>query len=93
MDLSTGLLILIGASFIVDKIVTVFKSRGMDLHKMSRRIDDLWVWHSKEDSDGVKIWYVRPSLEKSLEKLAENIEKQTELLKMMHMENKHEKAS
>lgn len=50
------------------------------LAKIKRKTDDLWLWHNKEDIDGVKIWYVRQSLEEAIEKLAEAIEGQTKLL-------------
>jgi predicted nuclease with TOPRIM domain len=38
--------------------------------------DDLWDWHNKEDSDGVKIWYVRSSLEASIKDLVSTLETQ-----------------
>lgn len=48
--------------------------------KAMRMTKDLHVWHSKEDDDGVKVWYVRKSLENAVTKLADNIEAQTTLL-------------
>ena len=37
--------------------------------RLCRQVNDLWVWHNKEDDDGVKVWYVRRSLENAIEKL------------------------
>ena len=50
----------------------------------------MYDWHNKSDPDGVKIWYVRQSLENALrdnakatEAIARNIELQTRLLEEM----------
>jgi len=44
------------------------------------KLDDLWNWHNKEDSDGVRVWYIRTSLEKSLHKLSRVLDRQYEVL-------------
>jgi hypothetical protein len=49
-----------------------------------RLLRDLHDWHDKEDAEGVKVWYVRRSLEEAITKLSENIEKQTEILTEIH---------
>ena len=49
-----------------------------------RLLKDLHEWHDKEDAEGVKVWYVRRSLEDALTKLSENIEKQTQILTEIH---------
>nr|BDD46249.1 hypothetical protein 81 [bacterium] len=36
-------------------------------------LDDLWEWHSIKDADGVPIWYVRRSLEESIQSLSNTI--------------------
>lgn len=36
---------------------------------------DLWRWHSLTDDEGVKVWYVRKSLEDSIHKLVEVVER------------------
>lgn len=41
--------------------------------KVIHQIDDLHEWHAKEDADGVKVWYVRRSLEDSIQSLAETL--------------------
>ena len=35
---------------------------------------DLWAWHHQKDEDGVFVWWVRKSLERAIEKLADNTE-------------------
>lgn len=55
-----------------------------------KEIKELHDWHNKSDEDGVKIWYIRKSLENVLREnaqatavLARNSELQTTLLKEM----------
>jgi hypothetical protein len=55
----------------------------------------MYDWHDKSDEDGVKIWYVRRSLEEALHEnvkainiLAKNSEVQTRLLEDMVRQNK-----
>lgn len=55
----------------------------------------MYDWHDKSDEDGVKIWYVRRSLEEALQEnvrainiLAKNSETQTRLLEDMINQNK-----
>jgi hypothetical protein len=62
------------------------------LNQMNRTMFD---WHDKSDEDGVKIWYVRRSLEEALQEnvrainiLAKNSETQTRLLEDMVRQNK-----
>lgn len=61
-----------------------------DLEKLSKQSEDMYDWHNKSDGDGVKVWYVRQSLENALrdnakatEAIARNIELQTRLLEEM----------
>ena len=86
--MSPELIILLGIAllFTVDKVLGMLKTRGIDLPKMARQIDELWRWHSKEDEEGVKVWYVRRSLEESLKTLAKNIGQQTTILEQIHRE-------
>ena len=35
---------------------------------------DLHEWHAKEDAEGVKVWYVRPSLQEAIVKMADAVE-------------------
>ncbi len=48
--------------------------------KIAKQIDDLHTWHNVSGEDGVKVWYVRKSLEEAIVKLAENISRQTDLM-------------
>jgi hypothetical protein len=50
------------------------------LREQLKRMDDMYLWHSKEDSDGVKVWYLRTSLEKTLDRLSDTLTKQNELI-------------
>jgi len=61
-----------------------------DLHErhgagseIARQIDDLHKWHDVQDNEGVKIWYVRRSLEDAIVKLADNIDAQTKVFLKM----------
>ena len=80
------------ALFIIREVLTFLKDKknsaagAEDLSKLCRQVEELHVWHSKTDQDGVPVWYVRRSLEDAIEKLAENIEKQTDLFHAMHRE-------
>lgn len=69
---------------------SVEADRWKDLFRLVRQIHqwdgDLHEWHSVSDAEGVKVWYVRRSLEEAIVKLAENIDKQTEILRQMHAE-------
>lgn len=72
------------------------------LEKLDYKMDGLYnmnktmfEWHDKSDEDGVKIWYVRRSLEEALQEnvkainiLAKNSEVQTRLLEDMVRQNK-----
>jgi hypothetical protein len=72
------------------------------VEKIDMKIDNLvqsnktmYDWHDKNDEDGVKIWYVRRSLEEALQEnvkainiLAKNSEVQTRLLEDMVKQNK-----
>jgi uncharacterized membrane-anchored protein YhcB (DUF1043 family) len=60
------------------------------LDKLLKESQEMYEWHSKSDQDGVKVWYVRQSLENALrdnakatEAIAKNIELQTRLLEEM----------
>ena len=70
----------------IDRVLSISK----DLHVFSQRafpmIKDLHDWHNVNDSDGVKIWYVRGSLEKAIDKLADNLVEQTKILQQMASE-------
>ena len=58
------------------------------LRDLKDKNDDLHEWHSKTDADGVKVWYVRQSLEQAVVKLSDNISIQTEVLKDLLKESR-----
>lgn len=45
-----------------------------------RMTTEMHNWHNVHDSDGVKIWYVRPSLVVAINSLSKNIDVQTQVL-------------
>lgn len=47
---------------------------GEEMAVALRQIEDLHVWHDREDEDGVKVWYVRRSLERAIEGLTSAVE-------------------
>lgn len=51
--------------------------------KIKNQLDDLYKMHDKKDEEGVYVWYVRRSLEKAIEKLADNVSKQTVIFQGM----------
>lgn len=80
MDTNTIAAILVVGIIFVDRTISLLKSRGIDLQKLSKQIQELHDWHNVNDVEGVKIWYVRRSLEDAIVKLADNIEAETRLL-------------
>lgn len=64
------------ALLVIREVLTFLKERGPqpgdDMYQM---VKDLHEWHAVADQDGVKVWYVRRSLEEAVEKLATTIEK------------------
>ena len=79
-------------TLLVLKEVFAFVSKkrngNIDFLKLARKIEDLWEWHNVTDpATGGKIWYVQQSLEKAIEKLANNVELQTQILQRMASDN------
>ncbi len=68
----------------IDKMSIIADCMG----KIQPEVEWLKKVHDKTDEDGVYVWYVRKSLETSLSKLAENIEKQTLIMDRMWNEIK-----
>lgn len=97
--METGLMQLgVGGIFAVLVLRQVFdflsrKKNGWGASKIARQIDDLHRWHDVRDSEGVPIWYVRKSLDSSIERLADNIEKQTETLRLLASEVKESRRA
>lgn len=72
-----------GLGDVKEKVAYLYQ-RNVELEafitRLNDRLDDLWQWHSKEDDDGVKIWYVRKSLGEAIKKLSEVIAEESRLL-------------
>ena len=60
--------------------------RECDFKTIAHQVEELHKWHDKDDNEGVKIWYVRKSLEDAITKLAMNIETMTEIFRGMQAE-------
>jgi hypothetical protein len=74
----------------IDNVLSSIESVKEKIAELSKQSKDMYEWHDKSDADGVKIWYVRQSLENALrdnakatEAIARNIELQTRLLEEM----------
>lgn len=71
------------AVVVADRILSQLKARGVDLQKLARQQEDLWQWHAREDEEGVKVWYVRRSLEDAIKELSLSIRTQTEVMSQL----------
>ena len=74
--------------FGADKSVLTDDERAM--------LKDLHEWHAKEDTDGVKVWYIRKSLAEAITTFSASVEAQTRALeaildKLVAMDNKIDK--
>lgn len=78
-------------------LVKLFQPKGgqqdipnmVEFNKMKSQIHDLHMWHDKDDGDGVKIWYVRKSLEDNMKNLADTLGVLTTV--MTSIQDTHEK--
>ena len=64
-----------------DKINPKLREFEPVLWDIKKKLDDLYKWHDIVDGDGVRVWYVRKSLEEAIIKLADNIAVQTNILR------------
>lgn len=74
----------------IDHILTDLKEQKTTLDHIAKKTNVMFEWHDKDDADGVKVWYVRQSLENILRDnaiaiaaVARNSELQTRLLEEM----------
>ena len=75
------------ALLVLREVFAFLKGRSAQAsNECQRQLQDLWDWHNLADDEGVKVWYVRKSLERSIDALAENVKHQTEMLEAL----KHE---
>jgi len=68
------------ALLVIDRVLKLVKPNGLDSRQTCQQIKDLHKWHDRDDEEGVKVWYVRRSLELAVEKLASNIDIQTRVM-------------
>jgi len=52
-----------------------------EMKPVARQVSDLYDWHNQKNADGVFVWYVPSALTKAIDRLAENINTQTEVLR------------
>lgn len=78
----------VSSDHLLKDILEELKEQRIQMSEVLAKTKTLYHWHDKEDNDGIKIWYVRSSLENAIEKLAENISKQTDILQQMFAEQK-----
>jgi cell division protein FtsB len=78
-------------------IVVALDERNTELVKMVailvKQSQDLWTWHSKEDTNGVKLWYTRRSLEQDMAKLVIALEGQTKHFQELVVEQRELKRT
>ena len=85
------------ALFVLREVFSFLKERmrsqsssQMDL--IAKEVHELHEWHAVTDEDGVKIWYLRRSLENAIEKLTNNLDLQTQLLREMVLSMKETRS-
>lgn len=89
---STSTEYLIGAVVIIAIVIREIFAVGRinqrlkKIDNIERMTKELYKWHDVADEEGVKIWYVRRSLEEAIGKLSENIAKQTEIFQALILE-------
>ena len=64
----------------LDRIEQEISTIKQDITIIKRYTGELHKWHDKEDEEGVKVWYIRQSLERAIQRLADAAEAQTRLL-------------
>jgi hypothetical protein len=54
---------------LLDKMASILSELNSLNQDSDEKLQDLWKWHSVFDDEGVPVWYVRKSLEESIESL------------------------
>ena len=74
----------------IQSLVDDGKEQKTRFDSLSKEVHTLYEWHDKDDQDGVKVWYIRQSLEnvlrdnaRAVAAIAKNSELQTRLLEEM----------
>ena len=58
----------------IEKLGTQITGIDAKIYDVEKKTQDLWDWHSVKDAEGVPLWYVRRSLEDSINKLESSVE-------------------
>jgi hypothetical protein len=66
-----------------DTLCEVLNRIGADVLLLSSQMRDLHAWHNVRTPDGGFVWYVPSSLEKAITSLADSIDRQTELTRLL----------
>ncbi len=74
----------------IDNILDALKEQKTCIDNITKKTNIMYDWHDKDDQDGVKVWYIRQSLEnvlrdnaRAVAAIAKNSELQTRLLEEM----------
>lgn len=74
----------------MNTVVSETKDLKSKIDSVAKQTHTLYEWHDKDDQDGVKVWYIRQSLEnvlrdnaRAVAAIAKNSELQTRLLEEM----------
>lgn len=74
----------------IETILDNLKEQKKSIEHITKKTDKMYDWHDKDDADGVKVWYIRQSLEnvlrdnaRAVAAIAKNSELQTRLLEEM----------
>jgi len=65
------------------QVVATNSALAEQMQVLVQETHDLWMWHSQTDEEGVKVWYVRKSLENAIMKLADNVDREIGLLERL----------
>lgn len=58
----------------IDEMVEKYSNIDEVLENIEKKTEELWNLHNVKDHDGVPVWYVRKSLEESINNLADSID-------------------
>jgi len=65
------------------KVVDTNSALAEQMRVVTQEVHDMWMWHSQTDDEGVKVWYVRKSLENAINTLADNVDREIGLLERL----------
>jgi hypothetical protein len=85
------------ALFVLREVFSFLKERMRTqnnslLDTIAKEVHEMHEWHAVTDEDGVKIWYLRRSLENAIVKLTNNLDIQTQLLRELVLSMKETRS-